>query len=58
MTYALGRQMEFYDMPTIRGIVRDASRQDYRVSAFILGVVESPAFRMTRPQTAETTAER
>ena len=46
MTYALGRQLGYYDMPTVRAIVRDAARQDYRLSAFIQGVVRSPAFRM------------
>jgi hypothetical protein len=55
MTYSLGRSVEFYDMPTIRTIVRDAARQDYRVSSFILGVIESPAFRMSRSQATETT---
>jgi hypothetical protein len=46
MTYALGRQLEPYDMPTVRAIVRDAATQDYRMSAFIQGVVRSSAFRM------------
>ncbi len=48
MAYALGRRVEYYDMPTIRAIVRDAEQQDYRMSAFILGVVNSPPFRMSR----------
>jgi mono/diheme cytochrome c family protein len=55
MTYALGRQVEFYDMPAIRAIVRDAARQDYKLSSFILGVVNSQAFRMSRQQPTETT---
>jgi mono/diheme cytochrome c family protein len=55
MTYALGRQVEFFDMPTIRSIVREASRKDYRISSFVMGVVGSPAFRMSRPQPAEST---
>lgn len=46
MTYALGRGVEHYDMPTIRAIVNEAESDDYRFSAFILGIVESPAFRM------------
>ena len=45
MSYALGRRVEHYDMPTIRRIVRDAKANDYRLSALILGVVRSPAFR-------------
>ena len=46
MAYALGRRVEYYDMPTIRKIVRDAGRSDYRMSDLILGVVDrAPAFR-------------
>ena len=54
MTYALGRQVEYFDQPAIRAIVRDAARQDYRLSSFVLGVVDSQAFRMSRPQPTET----
>jgi len=46
MTYALGRRVEYSDMPTIRKIVRDAAKHDYRISAFINGVVNSAAFQM------------
>jgi mono/diheme cytochrome c family protein/predicted protein tyrosine phosphatase len=46
MTYALGRRVEYYDMPTVRAIVRDAAQHDYRLSSFVLGIVSSPAFRM------------
>jgi hypothetical protein len=45
MTYGLGRGIEYYDMPTVRAIVRDASANDYRFSDLILGIVASPAFR-------------
>ena len=48
MAYALGRRIEYYDMPTVRAIVHAAAEDDYRMSAFILGVVNSPAFRMNR----------
>lgn len=44
LTYALGRGIEYYDMPTIRAIVRQAAADDYRLSAFILGVIESEPF--------------
>jgi hypothetical protein len=53
MTYALGRRVEYYDMPAIRRIARDAAANDYRMSSFILGVVQSDAFRMQMP--AEST---
>jgi hypothetical protein len=49
MTYALGRRVEYTDMPTIRGIIRDASKKDNRWSAYILGIVNSPSFRMMKP---------
>jgi hypothetical protein len=44
LTYALGRGIEYYDMPTIRAIVRQAAADDYRFSALVLGVVQSDAF--------------
>ncbi len=53
MAYALGRRAEYYDMPTIRRIVRDAESNDFRVSSFILGVAKSPAFRMARAEATE-----
>jgi hypothetical protein len=50
MTYATGRRIEYSDMPTIRQIVRDASKKDNKLSAFVLGVVNSPAFKMGMAQ--------
>ncbi len=46
MTYALGRTLDYEDMPTVRAIVRNAARDDYRFSSIVLGIIESPAFRM------------
>ena len=46
MTYALGRPVDYYDMPTVRAIVRDAGKQDNRFSSLVVGVVKSPAFQM------------
>jgi hypothetical protein len=46
MTFALGRSVEYYDMPAIRAIVRDAAEQGYRFEALVRGVVRSSAFRM------------
>lgn len=48
MAYALGRRVEYYDMPTIREIESHAVANDDRMSHYILGVVMSPAFRMSR----------
>jgi hypothetical protein len=56
MTYALGRRVEHYDMPTIRTVVRDAGKNGHKMSAFILGVIASPAFQMSRAEAVETTA--
>ena len=50
MAYAIGRRVEYYDMPTVRDIAREAESEDYRMSAFILGVVNSPAFLSSRPE--------
>jgi hypothetical protein len=46
MAYALGRRLEYYDQPSVRQIVRDAAVRNFRWSALIVGIVESPAFRM------------
>ncbi len=48
MTYALGRGVEHYDAPAIRAIVRDAARDDYRLSALVKGVARSTPFQMRR----------
>ncbi len=56
MAYALGRRVEYFDQPAIRQITREAEEEEYRLSAFILGVVSAPAFRSSRaaqPMTAE-----
>jgi hypothetical protein len=47
-TYGLGRGVEYYDQPTIRQIVRDAGRDNYRWSSLLKGIVESKAFQMRR----------
>jgi len=53
LTYALGRGLEYYDMPVVRAVARDAARQNYRFSALITGIVKSSAFQMKRAQEAE-----
>jgi Protein of unknown function (DUF1592)/Protein of unknown function (DUF1588)/Protein of unknown function (DUF1585)/Protein of unknown function (DUF1587)/Protein of unknown function (DUF1595)/Planctomycete cytochrome C len=45
MTYGLGRGVEYYDMPVIRSIVKSAESENYRFSALVLGIVNSPAFQ-------------
>ena len=48
LTYALGRGVEYYDMPTIRSIVRRSEQEDFSWSSLIFGVVESAPFQMRR----------
>jgi len=45
LTFALGRPVEYYDMPLVRKLVSDAAKQDYKFSALVLGIVASPAFQ-------------
>jgi hypothetical protein len=46
LTYALGRRLEYFDMPAIRAIVRDAARNDNRFSSLVTGIVSSAPFQM------------
>jgi hypothetical protein len=46
MTYGVGRGTEYYDMPEIREIVKDAESENYRFSSLVIGVVKSPQFQM------------
>ena len=46
LAYALGRRLDYYDRPAVRQIVRAAAAGDYRWSALILGIVNSPTFLM------------
>jgi hypothetical protein len=55
LTYALGRRIAYTDMPLIRQITRDAAKKDNKLSAYVMGVVNSPASRWawpTRPITS------
>jgi hypothetical protein len=45
LTYALGRGVEYQDMPVVRSIMREAAANDNRFSALVLGVVNSPPFQ-------------
>ncbi|HEY7189086.1 MAG TPA: DUF1592 domain-containing protein, partial [Vicinamibacterales bacterium] len=46
MMYGVGRETHAYDMPTVRAIMRDASKNRYRFSDLVLGIVKSQAFQM------------
>jgi hypothetical protein len=45
MTYALGRAVDYHDMPAVRAVVKQAQRDDLKFSALIQGVVQSVPFR-------------
>jgi uncharacterized protein DUF1592/uncharacterized protein DUF1588/uncharacterized protein DUF1585/uncharacterized protein DUF1587/uncharacterized protein DUF1595/cytochrome c len=57
MAYALGRRVEYFDQPAIRAIVRKAAQNGYRFSSFVLGIVNSPAFQMSKSEAVTTTAD-
>ena len=48
LVYATGRTLQYYDMPTVRRIVRGAAAGDYKFSALVQSVVRSEQFRMRR----------
>jgi hypothetical protein len=54
MTYGLGRAVEYYDMPVLRTVVRDAARDNNKFSSIILGIVKSAPFQM-KTKTEEST---
>ncbi len=46
LIYALGRGLEYYDAPAVRRVVREAARDDFRISSVIVGIVRSTPFQM------------
>jgi Protein of unknown function (DUF1592)/Protein of unknown function (DUF1588)/Protein of unknown function (DUF1585)/Protein of unknown function (DUF1587)/Protein of unknown function (DUF1595) len=56
LTYAMGRTREYYDMPTVRQIVRETAAQDYKFSAIVQAVVRSDQFQMRRAPQAVLSA--
>jgi hypothetical protein len=46
MTFALGRSLQYTDMPTVREIVRQAATEGNTFESILKGIVDSPAFRM------------
>jgi mono/diheme cytochrome c family protein len=56
LAFALGRRAEYFDQPLIRTIAKNAEKDQYRMSSFILGVVKSDAFRMKRAEPVTETA--
>jgi hypothetical protein len=58
LTYATGRRVESYDMPTVRAVARDAGLQGNRFSAIVLGIVKSAPFRMAKAEKPAVVAAR
>ena len=54
--YALGREMEYYDAPAVRKIVREVAAEDYKFSSLVLGIVRSLPFRMNKTAAVQTPA--
>jgi hypothetical protein len=51
LTYALGRGLDYNDMPAVRKIVSESAPKNFRFSALILGIVDSPGFQMKERKT-------
>jgi hypothetical protein len=49
MMYALNRELEYFDMPQVRAVVRGAAKDNYKFSWLVLGIVNSDAFRKQGP---------
>jgi hypothetical protein len=56
LTFALGRELDYRDMPTVRGIVRNAEQDDYRFKSLVLGIVSSDAFRKRQAEDGQRQA--
>jgi hypothetical protein len=54
MAYALGRRLEYFDMPRVRQITRAAEENDHKMSSYIMGVIKSDSFQMQRVPNADS----
>jgi hypothetical protein len=45
MMYAINRELEYFDMPQVRAVVRGAAKDNYKFSSIVLGIVNTEAFR-------------
>jgi hypothetical protein len=52
MMYALNRELEYFDMPQMRAVVRGAAKDNYKFSSIVLGIVNTDAFRKQGPAPA------
>ena len=56
MMYAINRPLEYFDMPQVRKVVRDAKKDDYTLTSLVLGVVHTDAFRKQGPEVVSKVA--
>jgi hypothetical protein len=54
--YALGRNVQYYDQPVVRGIMRQSAKDNYTFASLVLGVVNSMPFQMRETQPAKSTS--
>jgi hypothetical protein len=52
MMYAINRELDYFDMPQVRSVVRGAVKDNYTLSSLVLGIVRTDAFRKQAPFTA------
>jgi hypothetical protein len=58
LTYALGRGVEYQDMPLVRKIVHDSAPDNYRFSSLVMSIVTSPSFQMNMKEAGTERAAR
>jgi hypothetical protein len=51
--FALGRNLQYYDAPAVRAIVREAAADNYKFSTLVMGVIKSAPFQMRQAQGVE-----
>jgi len=58
LMYAVGRNVQYYDQPTVRAIVRESARNNYSFTSLVLGVVASTPFQMREAQAVSQSSKR
>ena len=54
LMYAVGRNVQYYDQPAVRAIVKESARNNYTFASLAMGVVKSVPFQMREAQAAKT----
>jgi hypothetical protein len=58
LMYGIGRNVQYFDEPAVRAIVKESARSNYTFASLIQGVVKSVPFQMREAQAAAKTAKR